>query len=194
MARMKPLLTIAMICSITVVGLNLSRGANIVEDQRSPQTVVEYFVKLDTSGARLTVEGWRSADKLFTDPNESGRALQISVIASHFGLSKSNDNSGENQFFLGYEVIGKLDDQLRFTPIRPNGEIRNLKKFRVSATREDDKNRTGEWRIVGSQPLESLITPRSAIAYLTKMKERTSDATTKKNATKSLDALKPYAR
>ena len=197
---MKPFLVLSLLgCVLSATG---GRGqaakapivhANEAQPSSSPaETVTQSFVKLDTLGARLTPESRRSAATLFESPDTDRSTLLVSVIGSHYGFSKLSQDAHDARFYFGYEVLGKLDDSLRFTPSRSAVEIRSFKKFRVVVGKKNSNSETIEWRIVGSQPRGSFITPEAAIRYVTQMRDRTTDGTLKHNADKTIASLKRY--
>jgi 23S rRNA C2498 (ribose-2'-O)-methylase RlmM len=108
--------------------------ANEAQLSDSPAAAVaRRFVQLDTSATRLTREGWRSAAMLFESPKEERPKLRLTIISSHYALSKLSQDSHEAEFYFGYEVLGTLNDRQIFTPSRNTGEVRGIWKFKVVA-------------------------------------------------------------
>jgi hypothetical protein len=148
-----------------------------------PIDVVRQFVRLDTEGRRLTVDGWRAADQLLTDHSTPPQEKRIVVIAKHYKVSESG-LPANTAYYLGYWQIGRLDSALRFHPFASRIETRFGDKFAVQKT-------GAGWKIRGSQPREMHLTPSAAIRYLTEIGKRSS-AAIKSNAAKSLATLKRY--
>jgi hypothetical protein len=158
--------------------------ASVNASAQEPMLVVQRFVQMDVEGKRLSADGWREADQLFTHHSTPPQEKRIIVIAKHYKVSESTlpANAG---YYLGYWQIGRLDSSLRLHPFASKVETRFLGKFAVHKTREG-------WKIEGSQPIETHLTPKAAIRYLTDMTDKSTDASVKSNASKSIAILKRY--
>lgn len=151
---------------------------------QKPMDVVQRFVRIDTDGERLTPDGWREADRLFLRHSTPPQDRRIIVIEKHYKVSESTlpTNAG---YYLGYWQIGRLDSSLRLHPFVSKTETRFFDKFVVQKT-------GAGWKIEGPQPTEMHLTPEAAIRYLTEMRDNSTDASAKSNASRSIEILKRY--
>ncbi|HEY6253463.1 MAG TPA: hypothetical protein VI685_26190 [Candidatus Angelobacter sp.] len=202
--------TATVLCGIQVMEaaelapICLLRSQSAQSEQGPADSVAQSFVKLETTGARLTTEGWEKTEELFKNPTGKPFKLAVIVIASRYGFSKLHANSDQAQFYFGYEELGQLDEVLRFRQIRTSAEVRKFRQVNVVFV--DKQQRVGtsgvsprpaapaEWKIDGSQPLETLVTPQAAIQYVTRMRDQTKDSAIKHNAAVPLSLLKRYLR
>jgi len=173
------------------------------DSRRSPRDDVDQFVKMDVEGARLTAEGWSQADALFVKRSEPPHPKFLRVIARQYAISESTEKAGTNEFYMGYEEIGRVDTaSLRFVPSNSGIETRSFDKYHVvtshvshapeaASETPHERNTSSEWRIDGTQPPTMHLTA-AAIRYVTEMRVETTDPRIRKNADITIKQLSPY--
>ncbi|MHB8524881.1 MAG: hypothetical protein ACYDD2_01815 [Candidatus Acidiferrales bacterium] len=177
--------------------------------QKSPAEVVRDFLKIETTGGRLTPEGWNKASAFFIRPQMPFGNKVIHVILNFNADVAYETARTENwaEVYGGTNEVGQLDSSLRFDPtLQPPNPyhvafiVGPSIKFNLVLTDrhwqlESDgvmgKEVTGqpEWKIVDDLP-GIFITVDAAVRYVTKMRAKTSDPVTRKNADSALAALK----
>jgi hypothetical protein len=159
---------------------------------------VDLFVKMDVEGARLTPEGWHRADALFAKHGKASQPKVLIVIASRYAVSEKMRNENTAEYYMGYEEVGRIDiSSLRFSPSNGGIEMRSFDKYIVVLTDSDqiagaDRSEPAEWRIEGGQPVAMHVTAETAIHFVTRMNDKTTDHAIKKNAQLSLAKLSRF--
>ncbi|MGC2263726.1 MAG: hypothetical protein WA611_11740, partial [Candidatus Acidiferrales bacterium] len=204
---MKSLVSLAVI--ILVLAVTPSRAQTVTVGQKSPVDVVRDFMKIETSGGRLTAEGWREASVFFIRPNfcpyPRNNAIHIilNYKANYAELTARTDKWTE--VYAGMNQVGVLDSALRFTPSPepPGVEVLVAPSIRFDLVLTDkhwqlDLNDGGmsrvivgppEWKIVNESP-ELCITIDAAVRYVTEARAKTKDPLIRKNADSTLAVLK----
>jgi hypothetical protein len=167
--------------------------------QPSPRDVLERFCELDAAGKQLGTEGWQEIATLFVQP-ESPRSEKIIVIRD-FVVSQPTLNDKKAEFYVEYIYLGQIDlSRLQFSrlPDFPPGPSKVRSAFNLvsvtdgiaagSSGSSQAQAPTPEWRIAGSPP-EPHLTIGTAISYVTQMRDKTTDASVRRNAGKTLAAL-----
>jgi hypothetical protein len=207
---MKRLIPFVVVCGALAV---TSSRAQTVASQKSPVDVVRDFMKFETSGGRLTADGWRKASVFFIRPNfyPYPRNSSIHVIlnykANYAELIARTGNWAEVD--AGMSQVGVLDTALRFTPSleTPGVEVLIGPSIRFDLVLTDkhwqldliDGGMSSvmagppEWKIVDESP-ELCITIDAAARYVTETRAKTSDPTIRKNADSTLVQLKRMQR
>ena len=167
----------------------------------SPMQMVEQFVKMDVEGLRLTPQGWHKADALFSRPGNPSQPKVLIVIGRHYAVSRAARGNME-EFYVGYEEVGRIDASLHFEPTIAAVETRSFEKYTVvlmSArpleTGGETKIEAGarhEWRIDGGQPAEMHLTAVTAMRYVSRMRAETANPILKKNAEQTIAKLRQY--
>ena len=158
----------------------------------SPKDVVDRFVQLDVNGARLTAQGWKQADVLFTKHAGPFQPTFIVVIASRYAVSQ--DASRKDYFLLGYDDVGHIDTPtLKFTPTRVSAVRWWYEGYTVRlATGAQNGNDSAGWKIEGYQPTEMHLTAAAARRWVMQVRDKTPDIAVHKNADQTLAELKLY--
>lgn len=184
---------------VTLTAFVISASASAI----SQKEVVERFVKMDVDGARLTPQGWRTADTLFTKPSEPLQAKVLVVIVRSYAVSTATGSTNTTEFYMGYEEVGRITaSSLHFAPTN-NRSMKEFGKYTVVLTKVQrtqgnsnetiqEENMPTEWRIDGAQPTAMHLTAEAAIQYVTQMRDKTTDLAIRRNATQTLAKLKPY--
>lgn len=165
---------------------------------RPTELVVKRYERLILHGALLTPDGWKLTSRLFTKPEPYPESSEIQVEwTGTMTLGEDWNNGSRAQVSTKWnDFYGRIDSNLLFHQDRlavlPVAESFTL--IFVPCDAEADKGnllgtRQGEWKIEGSLRARSADIP-SAIKYLEKMREQTSDPALRKNADSSIHALK----
>jgi hypothetical protein len=180
-------------------GVTEQPAANV---QKTAQGVVEEFCHLDAEGKQLASDGWREVSAFFVQPG-SLRREKVTIVRD-FGLSNASiSDETKADVMVEYLYVGELNSGTAvFEQALPaNMKIRvdfdlilTVKRTR-SGQVEAAEGTTEEasepvtWKILGPVP-EPHITLDAAIRYATEMRDKTSSAVIKKNAERTLAALK----
>ena len=155
----------------------------------SAEDVFASFCKIDAQGGQLTADGWQKIAALFMSPGTPRRG-RIIVIDGGGQLRPTRE--GE-KIDVGREYIrfGQIDlPKLRFSV--EDGLPHGIKvKEDFSMVKTVGPKGAEEWRIEGLVP-EPHFTVDAAIRYVTEVRGNTKDATTKKNADRTLAALNHF--
>jgi hypothetical protein len=170
----------------------------------SPKDVVDKFVKMDVEGERLSPEGWYQADALFVKSSEPPHPRVLVVIARRYAVSEVTEKAHTNEFYMGYEVVGRIDTtSLRFESSNSGIETRSFDKYTVvladvnrapetAKTTRHEGNASSEWRIDGTQPPAMHLTAAAAIRYVTQMGVKAADPVIQRNADLTIKKLVPF--
>lgn len=175
-------------------------GSYLIGQAQSPRQVLDQLLKIDMRDLRLTPVGWREADALFTKESSAPPKLQVVIVANHYGVSEGVHEPGMTKFYVGYETLGKLDDQLRFVADASRTEVRNFqeytvtlgsKRWELSPSDQRVKEITVPLgrRIEGVQPANAV---NGALQYLKSRTDKSDDPSIKTNAKRSIAELEKY--
>ncbi len=164
-------------------------------------------MKIETTGGRLTFQGWNKASTFFIRPNFYPGTGHVHVI-----LNDQPDYAEESartqswaEVDAGMNEVGQMDAALRFEPVPepPHGiEVMEGPSIRFDLVLTDKHWQLQpdgsmslalmgppEWKIVNESP-ELCITIDAAVRYVTEMRAKTKDPLIRKNADNTLAALK----
>jgi hypothetical protein len=179
-------------------------GQPVMAETRSPKQVVEEYWRLETSGGRLTAEGWDQAGRFFVRRSPIPSERVIIVVGQDYSVWDPVISNGMAEVAVGFHDSCKcnLDPQLRLVPSKTIHAIKTSVKFKlVLAPRHwetDSQGRavreiegTPEWRIDAYSTNSPIwLTVDAAIRYLTEVRDKIKDPTMKTNADASLEKLK----
>jgi hypothetical protein len=173
----------------------------VTEEVKPPKEVVEEFWKLETTGGRLTPEGWAKAAVFFVRLYPQPRKRTIAVISGKYKYSVDVRwvREGHAEIANGYVDLGRIDDTLRYT----RGDTRPLKTavlYHLVLTdkrwergpdglREIEVSGPLAWRIENPEPL-LWLTVDTAIRYVNEQRATASDRDLRRNAEDTLAQLK----
>jgi len=196
---MKPALILSLF--LTVVLFDNHHGQSQTKETRNPKEVGAEFWKLETEGVRLKPEGWyKLGNSFFVHPASFPQKKTIGIVSSKYKCSVEeravNGNHAEivNDCFN----LGQIDDEFRYTPSDKHYYKTDVlhrlvltdKHWEIApdGITEREINGPPTWRIENSEPLIWLSLD-TAIAYLKKVKEETTNPTLKQNADRTLAQL-----
>lgn len=184
-----------------------SRAQTTTVGQRSPVDVVRDFMKIETSGGRLTFQGWCKASAFFIRPNFYPGTGRIHVILNDQANYAEETARAQNwaEVYAGMNEVGEIDEELRFepSPPPPHGiKVKEGPSIRFDLVLTDKHWQLGpdgamsrpitgppEWKIVNESP-ELCITINAAVRYVAEIAAKTNDPAIRKNAGNALAALK----
>jgi len=170
---------------------------------RTPEGVVDEIWRMATQGQLLTAEGWRIAGGFFTEPRPFPANETILVVCNEWGPAYEMRSVGNTkEIVVGYWDAGSIDAKLRYTPPEKTGYVKTafayslvtapsyLMMYGSDGKTLVEKRPTGAgvWLIKGTQA-PPLTTVNTAVRYVLEMREKTTDQTTKENASQTLAQL-----
>jgi hypothetical protein len=195
---MKHALSVSLLLTVAALGVCRQSGT---KETKSPKEVVEEFWKLETEGGRLTLEGWHKAGIFFVRPSPPPQKKVIAVISgkNKYSTDELWVKEGQAEVDSGCIDLGRIDDALRYTPPDP-GYIKTAVRHHLVLTdrhwefgpdgvTENEVRGPLAWRIENPEPL-LWVTVDAAVRYVRETREKTADATLKKNADQTLSKLK----
>jgi hypothetical protein len=189
-------------CMVTTLFLTLTTvPAQTPQSNGKPtERVVVEYEKLVANGAFLTPEGWKMAGKLFEQSSVFPRDGVIFLMTTGGSLGENwvKDNQAEVET-KWTDYLGTINSALRFTPPQDDVTMTAF-VFRLVYTNkhrdlgingETIRESTGvwEWKIEGPQ-ITRWTTVNRAMEYVSLMRDKTDDPLVKKNADKTIAALK----
>lgn len=175
---------------LVFIGLLFAVNSALSQELTARDAIVRYC-KLDGQGAQLTASGWKQVRALFTTSGVPPRG-RIMVIRD-FVVSRPFPEKGKTGFIVDYTPVGWID-LLRagFQPLPRTLEVRSdLFVIGIPGSSEKLKQRgkPDEWLIEGPIP-QPRVTIDAAIRCLTELRASAKDVVIRKNAGKTIVALK----
>jgi hypothetical protein len=193
------------LCAMLLALLLPIRVANaqtpISHGKPTEKVIIEYE-RLVEKGAFLTPEGWKAAGKLYKQVVAFSPTGEVSLMGTGGAVGEDWMRDGTAEVETKWtDYYGAIDSALRYTaphtevPVTMIGYV-----FRLIYTNnriETDKHGAvirevdgpWEWKIEAPQ-MSRWTTVSRAIEYVTMMRDRTDDPVLKKNAAKTIAALK----
>lgn len=178
------------------VGLLIPTGRSMLSQEPSARDVLERFCELDAQGEQLTPDGWQKVAALFVTPGAPRRDRVI--VVRDFVVSRPALEKGRAEFYVEYIELGRIDlSAMRFSAPLPAGiKVRagfyvikqSGRGYRGASSQVEGR---AEWRIKGPVP-EPHLTVDTAIRYATEFRDNARDVTVRRNADKTLAALKRF--
>lgn len=82
----------------------------------SPKGLVEEYWRMETTGGRLTPEGWKKANAYYLQPVPPPQKRIISVIDDDFAVWNPIIRGSHASVMIGARLLGNIDSSLRYTP------------------------------------------------------------------------------
>jgi hypothetical protein len=177
------------------VGVVLTAMQPEAFSQPTPRDVLERFCELDALGGQLTPEGRRDIVALFVKPGAP--RLDKIIIVRDFVVSHPAFEKNSAEFYVEYIQLGQISVSLaRFSylpPLKVRAGFDLVPSGKLSEVGPGEKETrsagaTG-WLIEGSPPPPHL-TVDAAIRYAAELRAKTTDVALRKNAEKTIAALK----
>jgi len=190
------------IAAILLLGLTIVAAQTPQSKGKPTELVATQYEKFVANGAFLTPEGWKRAEKLFEESHAFPPDGEISLMATGGALGESWMKGNEAEVETKWtDYLGTIDSALRFKPPKRDVPI-VMTSFRfrlvytnkhrdIGANGEAIREITGPWEWKIGEPLIlRWTTPVRAIEYVSLMRDKTDDPVIKKNADKTIAALK----
>jgi hypothetical protein len=178
---------------IPIVFLGAASLSQIPKRKAPTELVIEPYEKYATDGSLLSLDGWARASKLFEQSNTypaDGVILLISAPAI-IGETERNGDRAKVETKWG-DYFGEIDSHLQYKPSPVRGAILlGADSFslvfvhRRTGAVED----SGDWLIEGPLRTRSADIPH-ALRYVERMRDQSNDPTIRRNADKTITALK----
>lgn len=166
------------------------------------EKVVIQYEKLVETGAFLTPDGWRRAGKLYSQSGPYPRDGEILLMTTGGSLGENwVHGDGAEVETKWTDFLGSIDSALRYKPPQRDVPVamttyvfrlvRTNKHRDIGKNGETVKEVTGrwEWKIEGPQ-MARWATIERAAEYVKMMRDKTDDPSLRRNAEKTLAALK----
>ena len=174
-----------------------TRFQQLTDPRQSPSEVLAQFIALQTEGKGLTVQGQEELDALLIQPAAWG--TDKIHVTRDFVVSNAAFNGDKGGLYVEFIALGDLDSSLRFTSGVPGGIKVREGYTLVLSNKYSLPGRGGKpaqefvgpnrWKIAAF-PTEKWFTVNTAIRYVTEMRDKTTDATIKQNASETLAKLR----
>lgn len=176
-------------------------AAQVHKSQRTPtELVIRRYEKFIADGSLLTPEGWKRASKLFDTSDPYPQNGEIWVVSTGGLVGEDWVRGDRAQVETKWnDTFGTIDSSLRLKPPGPRdsimmGEIFSLvfihQPSGTKGTGEAPKPAVlGEWKIDGPWRMRTATIP-VAIRYVTEMRDHSNDPVIRRNADKTIAALK----
>jgi hypothetical protein len=174
--------------------------------RKTPVMILEEYCKMDAEGKQLSPDGWKEMARFFVRPAVPHLAKLI--VAKNFGVGNASLTQEEKANVSAfYTYLGEINRRtgrfgLALLGQEPVSNIPGQADYTLYLTDthwelEPDgttiKEVTGplEWKLEGP-PYDPRITVDTAIRYMTEMRQKSTDPTFRRNAAKTLTALKAF--
>lgn len=169
--------------ALAVAALLLAAAGSLLPQTPSAKDIVIRFCLLDEQGEQLTSEGWQTVAALFAKPGT--RRYKKIIVVRDFVVSPPRMDNGRAEFYAEYVQIGEIDIQeMRFSTPAPPG-------IKVRAGLYTVRQPGGNWMIEGPVPMPH-VNVATAIRFVTQLRTQAEDAATRRNADRTLAALKRF--
>jgi hypothetical protein len=172
---------------------------NSKEQLKPTERLVRQYEKLIAAGDLLTAAGWKRASELFEKSNPYPPSGDIYVVSTDGVVGEDWVKADRAQVETKWDDnYGTIDSALRYKPPSPSGRIAMAQMFSLVLTHAQPAgsgNSTpltepaAEWKFEGDLRIRSTTVP-AAIKYVKRMRDRSTDPAIRKNAARTIAALK----
>jgi hypothetical protein len=184
---------------IVLVGV-IACSAQVPKAQKPTELVIRRYEKFIADGSLLTPEGWKRASKLFDTSDPYPRNGEIWVVSTGGLVGEDWVKEDRAQVETKWnDSFGTIDSSLRLKPPDASGSIMMGEIFSLvfihqpsgtkGAGEASETAGLGEWKIEGPRHVRTATVP-VAIRYVTEMRDRSNDPVIRRNADKTIAALK----
>ena len=184
-----------------IVAFTASSAQNPVSYGRATEHVVIEYEQLVATGAFLTSEGWKKAARLYHEaqPFSADREILLMTIGGAVGENWRKENQAEVET-KWTDFLGTIDSSLRYKPPQTDVPVSMTSfQFRLIYTNQHQEiaadghstretSGSWEWKIEG--PMIRCATVNRAIEYVSVMRARSQDPQIRKNADRTMAALR----
>jgi len=171
--------------------------AQVLQHARPTERLIKCYEKLVAEGSLLTPEGWSRASKLFARPGPYPAHSDIQLISSPGIIGETRLDGDRAQVDTKWgDYYGTIDSLLQFKGLSEyGGSVMLAESFSllyIHQPRADGgspSSDAGEWKIDEAGSVRAASIP-AAIKYLEDRRNASKDPTLRRNAGKTIDALK----
>jgi hypothetical protein len=209
MRRESSILRIAKHSLAWLLVISISPTGAVAQVAKKPlmptERLIRRYEKLIAAGDLLTLAGWKRASKLFEQSGDYPANGEIQVISIGGLVGQDWVHRDRAQVETKWnDDYGTIDSALRFKPPLPNhgsvmmGQVFSLVFVRPALNDSETAKAAsspadGEWKFEGSPRTRSATVPE-AIKYIEKMRDQSNDPAIRKNAGRTLAALRRLMR
>jgi hypothetical protein len=185
---------------IVLLGI-IAAAAQLPKPQKKPtELVVRRYEKFIADGSLLTPEGWKRASKLFDTSDAYPPNSEIWVVSTGGAIGEDWVEGDRAQVETKWnDSYGTIDSSLRLKSPDPRGSIMMGEIFSLVFIHQPSGTKgtgevsetpgLGEWKIEGPRRVRTATIP-VAIRYVTEMRDQSNDPAVRRNADKTIAALK----
>ena len=172
---------------------------NSKEQLKPTESLVRRYEKLIAAGDLLTPAGWKRASQLFEKSSAYPPSGEIYLVSTGGAVGEDWVKGDRAQVETKWDDnYGTIDSALRYKPPSPSGRIAMAQMFSLVLTHaqpDGSGNSTpltepaAEWKFEGDLHIRS-ATVYAAIRYVQRMRDRSTDPAIRKNAARTIAALK----
>ncbi len=168
-------------------------------EAESPKQLVERYWKLETSGERLTTQGWNKLEAFRIHPSPPPQRKVIVVVSPEFSVWDPIVNGSRATVNVDLKsIIGEISPEMRFTRHSTDAikegilfKLEHTSKYwELSSDGKALREITGppQWRI--DEPSGKIwLNVDTAIHYVTEIRNKTNDPEIKRNAVQTITRL-----
>jgi len=169
----------------------------VLQYKRSTELLIKRYEKLVAEGSLLTSDGWSRASILFDRSDAYPADGEIQLISGPGIIAETQRNGDRAEVETKWgDYYGTIDSHLRYKPPAPDGSIMLVQSFslvfvhrpRGAAVTAGDSE---QWLIKGPLHTRSADIPH-AIQYVEAMRDQSNDPEIRRNADKTITALKRF--
>jgi len=179
---------IGIFSAFTLAQATIRTETSMSSSPDSPKSILERYCELDAEGKQLSADGWDEMASFFASPSPPD--LKLIIVTKDFVVSDALIQGNRAKLYVEYVYLGEIYPRLGYTdphiadsPVTIRGPIKVRIQYMLARSGQGST-----WRIDGSH-FAPHITLDSAIRYVTWLMNKTTDATVKRNAERTIVAL-----
>ena len=158
------------------------------QPSKSPKEIVEEYWTFETTGGRLTAEGWKKSERYFVNAIPPPADKTIVVIDRDYAVWDPIIKGNRASVTVGLTIVGEISPEMGFRKhvhkSAKEGTIFDLVRSEVAGR--------SEWKIDGTHR-KIWLTKEAARDYVSRMRDQSQDDAIKKRAQETLARLKNAA-
>jgi hypothetical protein len=168
--------------------------AQVLQNKKPTEVLIKRYEKMVEDGALLSPEGWKRASAMFerTIDYPVNSDIELISIPGIIGETRRDRNRAQVETKWG-------DSHLRYRTIAPGGCIMIMESFSLVFVQQVRARRgaagsqnSGEWKIERA-PQTRAAPVAVAIKYVEEMRAKTADPLIRRNAARTIAALKRFS-
>ncbi|HEV2315550.1 MAG TPA: hypothetical protein VGR94_09615 [Candidatus Acidoferrales bacterium] len=183
---------------VLICAVSLS-AQSATTSQESPKAAIDQFLTMAINGELQTPDGWRKAGVLFAHPNSMLYGKPIIIVGDDYSTRQTWIAGTHAEVIVTYRQLGRIDSSLRYSSPDPSSRKivaaydLILTNKGTSVLGSTTQTAGAQWRI--ENPQRTLwIGLKAAVVYVTEIRDKATDALTKRNASITLMKLRKFQR